>query len=218
MIGSIKQASQRAIHLYLAWLVFISLVSVISLAELSPIKFKILETNYIFLLMIQAELFFVLVVLPWFLPSLMDGFKESWINIVTTIFVLFLFSLPIMLICQNLSSVDGDSFVKAFATVFACTLFVCSLFVTAHLFKIHITPFYFLVLFLVQSMGTFLWYLSLEYDLKLDFLSALSPFRGVLELSSSLVTSQILFFVILSALLFVSTIPAALKQSRTPKL
>lgn len=215
MIESIKRTSQHGIILYLLWLLFISFVAIISLAELSPVKFRIFDQQNIFIFIIEAELFFILVILPFFLPSLMNGFKESWINILATTLVLFLFSLPVMLLCQNISVVDGWNFCKAAAVVLSCTLLVSSIFVAAHVFKIQIAPYYFFAIFLIQAMGTFLWYLSLEYGLNLDFLTTLSPFRGILELSSPIVYVQILAFTILSAVLFLCTIPFAVRQAKS---
>ncbi len=214
MIENIKQAVQKGVVLYLVWLLFVSFMAIISLAELSPLKFKILQQENVFAWVIETELFFVFVLFPFFLPTLMEGVKESWVNIFTTVFILFLFPLPIMLVCQNLSVVDGVVFIKAMGLVFASAFFVSSLFVSTHLMGLSIMPYYFLILFIVQAMGPFLGYLSLEYGLKLGFMDSFSPFKSVLDPHSQTIGIQILVLTVTSLLLFASTIPLGLRKAQ----
>ncbi len=194
----------RAIGLYLVWLSFISGALLLALGDVLPFHLAFITPENAFTCLIEAELFFVLVLWPFFIPRLLlpriempkipTGVGGEGHLLVLQICVLFVVAMPAGFLCQNLANVGPREFAMGHLLVATAACFVAALWWVGSERGVRPAPWYFLGFFVASALLPFAHYLALEFaGASLGFLSAVSPFwaAGELEQSTPMVASTI---------------------------
>lgn len=151
----------RAIVMYLLWLGLISGSLIVAMSDALPVKVGFLHPDNVFTLLIEAELFFVLVIWPFFVPKLLkpvtiDTAKTNESHLlVLQVLVLFIVGLPVALLCTSLSDVGAVPFLAGHLLVAAAASFVAALHDLAIERKFAFAPVYFAVAFAIAGLAPF---------------------------------------------------------------
>jgi hypothetical protein len=185
----------RAVALYLAWVGLTCGVLVAAIQGVLPFRLGAVGPDAVFLALVEAEIFFVTVVWPFFMPRLI--LPKAGVEAVRTagpgaephlmilqVGVLLVVALPLALVSQNLSEISVGQFFQGHLQVAALACFVTVL--LAVLGEARVRPWYFLGFFTVSALFPFLEFLSAETggSPRLGFLAAVSPFWGAAQLQS----------------------------------
>lgn len=191
----------RALGLYLAWLSLVSGALLVALGSVLPFGIGRIDPRGAFACLIEAELFFVLVVWPFFIPRLFVprgpvplGPGVEGHLLVLQVGILFLVALPLAFLTRNLADLGAREFFVGHALVASVACFVAGLFTLAGIRVQRVAPWYLAGLFAASAALPFLHFLSLEYGgPALGWLAVLSPFWGAarLEEVAPLVSSAI---------------------------
>ncbi|MBI2931970.1 MAG: hypothetical protein HYY16_09985 [Planctomycetes bacterium] len=180
----------RAIVLYLLWLGFISAALLCATGNVLPFGLGFISPEDAFTCLIEAELFFVLVIWPFFIPGLLvrkvsipSGVSGHAHLLVLQVCVLFVVALPVAFLCQNLADVGARVFFSGHLLVATAACFVAALFGVGAERKNRVAPWYFLGFFVASAFVPFVHYVAVEFaGQSLRFLAAVSPFWGAAEL------------------------------------
>jgi hypothetical protein len=168
-----------------------------------PFRIGSVRPEDVFTCLIEAELFFVLVVWPFFIHRLVvpkveieapTGVGGEAHLLVLQVVVLFVVALPIAFLCQNLANVGAREFFSGHLLVATAACLVAAIFGMGSERHVKTAPWYFLGFFVLSALVPFLQYLALEYGGgSLRYLSVVSPFWGAAQLDGDvpLVSSAI---------------------------
>jgi hypothetical protein len=169
----------RAIVMYLLWLGLISGALIIAMADALPIKLGHIRPENAFTLLIEAELFFVVIIWPFFVPRLLkpvtiDLAKTTESHLlVLQVLVLFVVALPVALLTTSLADVGAGEFLRGHLLVVVTASFVAAMHELADRRKVAFMPWYLLGAFTVAGLAPFADALRGGEP---GLLSALSPF------------------------------------------
>lgn len=199
----------RAIGLYLVWLSFICGVLLLAMGDVLPLRIAFVTPENAFTCLIEAELFFVLVIWPFFVTRLLipalssgaggrvegprvqaalpGGVSGEGHLLVLQVCVLFVVAMPVAFLCQNLANVGAREFFTGHLLVATAACFVAALFAAGAERQKRVGPWYFLAFFVASALFPFLHYVAGAYaDASLRFLSAVSPFWGAVRLDDGI--------------------------------
>jgi hypothetical protein len=187
----------RAVVLYLLWLGFISGALIVGMSDLSPLPLGVIDPTNVFTLLIEAELFFVLVIWPFFVPRLLKPKVELSAArlgaeghlLVLQVGVLFVVALPVGLLCQNLASVSPGGFLAGHLLVVVMASFVASLFAIAEERRVSVAPWYLLGMFACAGGFPFAHFLT---GGRLGWLASASPFWAAAGLGTGAAAPMVL--------------------------
>lgn len=175
----------RALALYLAWMGITCGTLLAGIGGLLPFGLGAVGPEAAFVGLIEAELFFVTVLWPFFIPRLIlpeakaaaqtagPGGESHFLML--QVGVLLAVALPLALVSRNLSQIDGGAFFRSQLLVAAVGCFVTVLLNRPAAARIR--TWYFLGFFVVAALFPFLAFLSGEMTRGgLDFLAGASPF------------------------------------------
>lgn len=205
---------QRTILVYLSWLAFVSVGLVAVLADVLPFVPAYVRPDNLFHFLVEAELFFVLVLWPLFIPKILAEETDAKANILLLqVVVLFVFVLPLAFLCQSISNLDLWTFFKGQLQVAVLASFIAALFTFAAAKKWKIGPAYYLGFFVLSAGLPFLYYLLYEYaNASPGFLAAFSPFWAASRLDATVVVQCAVFGAVTVALLLG---PAFLRKTQS---
>ena len=179
----------ETIVLYLSWLAFITGAMLIALAGDFPFVSLLITPGDSFQYLLYAQLFFVLVMWPKFIPKILaedakhPKLQEGSLQagsvslLLIQVVVLSVFMLPVAMICLNISTLDFWTFFKGQLLVIVMASFVASLFAVGVERKWKMRTWYYFFFFVVSAGFPFLAYFSWDmYGTSLGFLESLSPF------------------------------------------
>lgn len=187
---------QKAVLVYLVWLGILSAVILAVLSRAFPIELEFIGDETLYLCLVEAELVFIYFVWPLFIPATLvesNRVRDSVATVLLQVFILVLFSIPLALLCQNISNAGGGTFVKANALVVASAALVGSLYVLARTVRLNLQPYYYFFLFLTQAGAPYVYFLVRSYadaDPRAG-LMILSPFWMALNPESAAIVAQI---------------------------
>jgi hypothetical protein len=191
----------RTIALFLVWLGFISSAMLAAMGDLLPFGLGSMRPESAFTCLIEAELFFVLAIWPFFIPRVVvprvevpPGVSGEGHLLMLQVCVMFVVAMPLAFLSQNLASIGAREFFVGHLLVATAAAFVAAVFGTGPERPSRVTPWYFLGFFVLSGLVPFAHYLSLEYSgTSLAALSAVSPFWSASELdrAAPLVASAI---------------------------
>ena len=185
-----REQIQKSILLYLYFLVFLTLAIIVAVTDSLPFRLAFVTPENLFLCLMEAELFFVLVIWPLFIPSLLQAPEPEPSRAdagrahvpVLQVGALFLFALPLALVCEGVSNSGISTFFRSNLQVVALGVFVAALFNLAHHLGLRIAPWYFACLFLVSAAVPYAAFLLLEHGAGgASFARFLCPFWAVLD-------------------------------------
>ena len=160
--------------LYLSWIGALCGAFVLLLADLLPFPLPFATPAAFFLSVVEVEIFFVLLVWPLFVPSLLRGGCAAP-ALLLYVGVLLLFSLPLAMIGANVSSVEASGLVRSRAHLAALAALGAG--VAARLPSA--LPWYLLGAFWVSAAHPFWFFLQHQLGAKAPAVSIyLSPFWG----------------------------------------
>jgi hypothetical protein len=207
----------RAAVLYLLWIGFISGALLVGMADLLPVSLGSIDPSRVFTLLIEAELFFVLVIWPFFVPRLLkrdltvDTAKLASVGgespmLVLQVAVLFVVALPVALLSSTISSVSPGAFLRGHLLVAVMASFVAALLNATKGRNAGAVSGYFLGLFLLAAGGPFVHFLATEHFQagSLRFLASMSPFWAAVHLEPG--TSHASLPLVQSAVVAVATV------------
>ena len=173
----------RAIVMYLLWLGLTAGALLVAMADGLPVKLGFIRPDSVFTLLIEAELFFVLFIWPFFVPRL---HKPVTIDasrlgtgahlLVLQVIVLFVVALPVALLCTNLADIGTGEFLRGHLLVAVLATFVATLHDAATERGATLAPWYFLAAFIVAGGAPFADYLRWSRGGTPGLLSHVSPF------------------------------------------
>jgi len=184
----------RALALYLAWMGLTCGTLLAGIGGMLPFGLGAIGPEAAFLGLIEAELFFVTVVWPFFMPRLLLPEAAAAVRtagpggephlLILQIGVMFVVALPLALVSQNLSQIEAGEFFRAQVLVGAIACFVTVLLDRPAAARIR--SWYFLGFFTVSALFPFLGFLSgeVERGQGLGFLAAVSPFWAASQFRS----------------------------------
>jgi hypothetical protein len=165
----------KSAGLWLAWIGGLCGAIVLLLADLLPFRLPFATPENFFACIVELEIFFVLLVWPLFVPSLLrEGFEAPLLLV--HVGVLILFALPLVLIGANVASVGASGLARSQALVAALAALGAG--VAARLRPA--LPWYLLAVFWVSAAHPFWFFLQHQLGAKAPAVSVyLSPFWGV---------------------------------------
>lgn len=179
----------ETIVLYLTWLAFITGALLIALAGDFPFSSYLISPGDTFQYLLYAQLFFVLVMWPKFIPKILAEDSKRVIPsegslqagsvslLLIQVVVLSVFMLPVAMICLNISTLGFWTFFKGQLLVVVMASFVAALFAAGIERKWSMRAWYYFFFFIVSAGFPFVSYLSWDmYGTSLGFLESLSPF------------------------------------------
>src|SRR3989304_2150173 len=119
---------------YLWWFVFLAGIIWLLLSDVLPIKFKFAQPENVYYGFVEAELFFVLLLWPLFIPKILEAESSLGITIgnvsmlLIQIVAFFVLALPLAVICFNLSELPWQALLKGQFFVFILASVVALLF------------------------------------------------------------------------------------------
>ncbi len=120
--------ASRAIVLYLAWLGTLVGALVAMMAEVSPVRLSFIRPDTLFVAFTEAQVFFALLVWPFFVPWLGSGAPLGGAaRHLREILVLLAFSFPLALMCANVSSAGAGTILRSQLLVAALAAFAAAL-------------------------------------------------------------------------------------------
>jgi hypothetical protein len=166
--------------LYLSWIGVLCGGFVLLLADVLPFPLPFATPANFFLAVVELELFFVLLIWPLFVPSLLRGGCAAP-ALMLYVGILLLFSLPLAMIGANVSSVEASGLVRSQVHVAALAALgagVAARFPAA-------MPGYLLGVFWISAAHPFWFFLQHQLGAKAPSVSVyLSPFWGAAAGSS----------------------------------
>ena len=177
--------------LYLAWMGLTCGVLLAGIGGLLPFGLGALGPDAAFLGLIEAELFFVMVVWPFFMPRLIlpealaasrkvGPGGESHLLFLQVI-VMLVVALPLALVSRNLAEIETGVFIRAHLLVAAIAGFVTVLLNRPSAARLR--PWYFLGFFAVSALVPLAAFLGGELGPGgMNFLAAISPFWAAAQL------------------------------------
>ncbi len=187
----------QTIVLYLSWLAMITGAMLITLEGWVPFTSIMVNPADSFQYLIYAQLFFVLVLWPNFIPRILaedavrpmekDASPQAGsVNVLfLQVVVLSIFMLPVAMICLNLSTLGFWIFFKGQLLVIVMAAFVAALFAAGVERKWKMRTLYYCAFFVVSVGFPFAAFLSWDaFGTSLGFLAALSPFWAASHLES----------------------------------
>jgi hypothetical protein len=167
--------------LFLSWIGGLCGGFVLLLADVLPFPLPFATPASFFGAVVELEIFFVLVVWPLFIPSLLRAGCATPM-LLFYVAILLLFSLPLALIGANVSSAEASALVRSRAHVAA--LAVLGAGVAARLPSS--LPWYFLAVFWVSAAHPFWFFLEHQLGANAPSISVyLSPFWGAAAAGSA---------------------------------
>lgn len=206
-----RLSMQKAVLIYLVWLGILSAAILAVLSKAFPIELDFVGDETLYLCLVEAELIFIYFVWPLFIPSTLvesTRVQDSVTTVLLQVFLLVLFSIPLALLCQNISNAGGGTFVKANALVIASAVLVGFLYVLAKTVRLNLQPYYYFFLFLTQAGVPYVYFLVRSYadvDPRTGFM-VLSPFWMALNPESAIIFAQIGLAAVAAAALGVSAL------------
>jgi hypothetical protein len=193
-----REQIQKTVLLYLYWLGFLGAVLVVLLADILPFRPAFVSPENLFLCLIEAELFFVLVIWPPFVTTLLRPEEPGVsrmrcsLGLLLQACLLLLLALPLALVCGGISHADAGLFLRGHLLVAVLAVFVAALFPLAHRLRRRIQVWYYLGFFLLSAALPFLYFVIRERrQTGPEFLAFFSPFWAALRPDASLVLSAI---------------------------
>jgi hypothetical protein len=164
----------KSAALHLAWIGGLCGTIILMLADLLPYRLPFATPDKFFAAVLSLEIFFVLLVWPLFVPSLLgEGMPTPMILV--EVAVLLLFGLPLVLIAANVTGVDAGSVLRGQALVAALAALGAG--VAARLRPV--LPWYFLAVFWLSAAHPFWAFLGDQMGAASPRMSVyLSPFWG----------------------------------------
>jgi len=164
----------RSAALYLAWIGGLCGGVVLLLANLFPFPLPFATPGAFFGAVVELEIFFVLLIWPFFVPSLLrEGCTAPLL--LAYVGALLLFALPLVLIAANVSSVDAPGVFRSQVMVAALAALAAGV---AARFRAAL-PWYFLAVFWISATHSFWAFLGQEMGASSPGVSIyLSPFWG----------------------------------------
>jgi hypothetical protein len=171
----------KATALYLAWISGLCAAVVLMLADLLPFPLPFATPDAFFGAVVELEIFFVLLVWPFFVPALLREAGAAPLLLVY-VGVLLLFALPLLLIAANVAGVDGGSLLRSQVLVAALAALGAGV---AARFRAAL-PWYFLGVFWLSAAHPFWAFLGHQMGASAPGVSVyLSPFWGAVAGRSS---------------------------------
>lgn len=180
--------------LYLAWMGLTCGTLLVGIGGMLPFGLGSIGPDAAFLGLIEAELFFVTVVWPFFMPRLLLPEAAAAVRtagpggephlLILQIGVMLVVALPLALVSRNLSQIGAGEFLRAQLLVGAIACFVTALLDRPASRRIR--HWYFLGFFAVSALFPFLGFLAGEQGrgTGLNFLAAVSPFWAAAQFRS----------------------------------
>lgn len=183
-----KKTSQA----YLWWFIFLAGIIWLLLSDILPIKFKFAEPQNVYYGFVEAELFFVLLLWPIFIPKILEAEISLGTSIANVpmlliqIVAFFILALPLAVICLNIGELGWQALLKGQFFVFILASVVALLFNVTFKRGKDITHLYYFVVFMFSAGAPFLYFILREYEGKELFaLPLLSPFYSSLYIIGS---------------------------------
>jgi len=174
----------RALSLYLAWMGLTCGTLLAGIGGMLPFGLGAMGPDAAFLGLIEAELFFVTVVWPFFMPRLLLPEATAAVRtagpggephlLILQVGVMLVVALPLALVSRNLSQIGAGEFFRAQLLVGSIACFVTVLLDRPAGSRIRI--WYFLGFFAASALFPFLGFLAGERGQGMGFLAAVSPF------------------------------------------
>jgi len=164
----------KSTGLYLSWVGGLCGAIVLMLGEVLPLRLTFATPGHFFTSIVALEIFFVLLVWPLFVPSIVrDGTAAP--ALLLHVAALLLFALPLVLIAANIASVEGAGVIRSQVHVAALAALGAGM--AARLRPA--LPWYLLTVFWVSAALPFWEFLQNQLGLKAPTISVyLSPFWG----------------------------------------
>jgi len=214
---------QKAVALHLAWLGVLSGAFIVMLSEVLPFRLTFVRPDNLFPCLLQCQTFFVVLVWPLFLTSLLrEGAAApeapegpGWVYL--QVAVLAVFAFPLALIAANVSSVGPATLLGSQLRVGAWGALVAALFLAGTLRRRRTAPAYFLTAFLLSAVPPMLHFLVRELagGPDLSVLRWVSPFWGTLDLDGA-VWVQTAIVAALAGAAFAAAGKAHSREAATP--
>lgn len=223
----------RVLSLYLAWMGLTCGTLLAGIGGMLPFGLGAMGPDAAFLGLIEAELFFVTVVWPFFMPKLILPEAAAAVRtagpggephlLILQIGVLLGVAMPLALVSRNLSQISPGEFFRAQLLVGAIACFVTVLLDRPAGSRVR--SWYFLGFFVVSALFPFAGFLARETGSGggLDFLSAVSPFWAAAQFRSDAALSwapgaqAAVFGVLALALLFSGAFTRRVDAAPSPK-
>lgn len=185
---------RKAVLLYLYWLAVVAGAVVFFLSGLVPFVSGRVDPVWLVTALAEAEIFFVFVLWPFFIPALFrSGGEVRTSMIFLQAGMLFLFALPLVLVCEGVSRSGLELVFSQQILVVASAVFVGTLFQFSWRMKLRITPFYHAAVVLLGAGVPFAAFLISEYGRPVSsMLACASPFWAVLRSEPALILSALL--------------------------
>ena len=174
----------RALSLYLAWMGLTCGTLLAGIGGMLPFGLGAMGPDAAFLGLIEAELFFVTVVWPFFMPRLLLPEATAAVRtagpggephlLILQVGVMLVVALPLALVSRNLSQIGAGEFFRAQLLVGSIACFVTVLLDRPAGSRIR--NWYFLGFFAASALFPFLGFLAGERGQGMGFLAAVSPF------------------------------------------
>jgi hypothetical protein len=175
----------RALTLYLAWMGLTCGALLAGIGGLLPFGLGAVGPDAAFIALVEAELFFVVVVWPFFMPRLILPQAAAAVKtagpgaeshlLILQVVVLLVVALPLALVSQNLSEISAMQFLMAQVLVGLAASFVTALLDRPEGSRVR--TWYFLGAFVVGALFPFVSFLGGELGgLRLGWLADASPF------------------------------------------
>ncbi|MBI4564030.1 MAG: hypothetical protein HY716_04970 [Planctomycetes bacterium] len=180
----------RALALHLLWTAFTCGALLIAIGGVLPFRLGAIDPPGAFSCLVESEIFFILVVWPFFIPRLCVAAKDDEPMrtlgetplLLSQVAVMFVVALPAALLSRNLADVGTLRFFFGLLLVGVLACFTAAVFLI--LGPRRATSSYFLGFFVCSALLPFCHYLSGEFagGPSLAFLAALSPFWSAAQL------------------------------------
>ena len=122
---------RQAMVTYLVWMAFLSLGLILAMTRSIPLRLAILEPANLNILLVQTEVFFLLLVWPLFIPGMvghLEGRRERSLNLLCHSLILLLLSFPLALMTHLVARTDFQVLLAGRALAVAAALFVTGIF------------------------------------------------------------------------------------------
>ena len=182
----------RTLALYLAWMGLTCGALLAGIGGMLPFGLGAIGPDAAFLGLVEAELFFVTVVWPFFMPRLLLPQATTAVRtagpggephlLILQIGVMMVVALPLALVSRNLSEIGAGEFLRAQLLVGAIGCFVTALLDRPAGSRLR--TWYFLGFFTVSALFPFVGFLAGEWGKGLGILAAVSPFWAAAQFRS----------------------------------
>jgi hypothetical protein len=192
---------QRDLPVFTVWLILLISASVLLIADKFPWRLSLLNDTNLFLIVIELELGFILVLFPLFISRALKDCataRESLMQGVSESLGLWLIALPVNLVAQAVSHIEPARFILGLALLLSSSLLVAAL----AALKLNTLPYYFMGLFATQAFAPFAGYVVLEFTgaENVSVMKILCPFWAAAAPDSASVVNAILLAAVSIAL------------------